>query len=173
MPDAPSEPLGRESATPPGAASASFLLMTLGRLLREEVEVALRGEGLSMRHLSALGHLSKTPGLSYSELARRAGVTAQSMQATLTHLEEMGAVERRTPTGRGRTAQLHLTGRGTELLGRGRRTIAAADERLLGSVPADQRAQLAALLLQAFSAVSSTRADSGRSERQAQPGVVG
>ena len=47
-----------------------------------------------MRHFSALGHLAHQPGLSYSELARRDGITTQSMQSTLLQLQEMGAVER-------------------------------------------------------------------------------
>ncbi|MGK2883043.1 MAG: MarR family transcriptional regulator [Mycobacterium sp.] len=59
-----------------------------------------------MRHLPALGHLARSTGMSYSELARRASVTPQSMQATLTKLEERGAVAKTTDSGRGRTAHL-------------------------------------------------------------------
>ena len=124
--------------------------MSLGRIIRDEVESGLRAHGSSLRHLSALGHLSREPGLSYSELARRAGITAQSMQATLRQLEELGAVERRTLPGRGRAAQLHVTAGGAELLRQGRETIRAADERLLADISADQHEVFASLLLQAF-----------------------
>ena len=68
-----------------------------------------------MRHVSALGHLRRQPGLSYSELARRAGITVQSMQATLTALEDAGAVER-YGGGRGRAVTLTITPRGEQLL---------------------------------------------------------
>lgn len=131
-------------------AGAAFLVMTLGRLVREEVEKGLAGLGISVRHVAALGYLAREPGLSYSELARRAGVTAQSMQATLRLLEAIGAVERRTEPGRGRSAQLHLTDLGAALREAGQRVIAAADQRLLAPLPPTQRDTLTQLLLDAF-----------------------
>jgi DNA-binding MarR family transcriptional regulator len=130
--------------------SSGFLLIALGRKVREEVETGLKPYGLALRHLSALGHLSRDAGLSYSELGRRAGVTAQSMQATLRQLEELRAVERRTPAGRGRTAELHVTGRGAELLATGRTVVTAAEDRLLADLAPDERDQLQALLLRVF-----------------------
>lgn len=117
-----------EDAGPP--SSAAFLLMTLGRRVREQVEAGLKAEGMSLRQLSALGHLAPNPGLSYSELARRAGITPQSMQATLNALEARGAVERVTDAGRGRTAELHVTGEGDRLRGVARRVVADVDEEL-------------------------------------------
>lgn len=93
----------------------AFLLMVAGRRIRERVEDELRADGVTMRHVSALGHLRREPGLSYSELARRAGITVQSMQATLTALEDAGAVERHGG-GRGRAVTLTITPRGEQLL---------------------------------------------------------
>lgn len=142
-----------KDATPePPPISPAFLIMSLGRRLREEVERALAPHGISLRHLSALGHLAREPGLSYSELARRAGITVQSMQATLRHLEDLGAVERRTAPGRGHSAQLHLTDRGTTLRADGQQTITAADKRLLATLPAEQRDVLGELLFHVFRA---------------------
>jgi len=143
---------------PPEPASPAFLLMSLGRIVREEVETELRAHGLSLRHLSALGHLAREPGLSYSELGRRAGITAQSMQATLRQLEGLGAVERRTRPGRGRTAKLHVSSTGTDLLRRGKDVVRDADRRLLADVPAGQHEGLTALLLGAFTAAVGRRA---------------
>ncbi|GAA4917341.1 DNA-binding MarR family transcriptional regulator [Actinomycetospora succinea] len=117
-------------STGPRPASAAFLLMALGRRVREEVEGALKDEGIAMRHLSALGHLAPHPGLSYSELARRAGVTPQSMQSTLAALEARGAVARDTDPGRGRTAELHVTTEGARLRRVGTDIITGIDERL-------------------------------------------
>lgn len=144
--------------TPPPTrppASVAFLLMALGRLVRVEVDEGLRAHGLSMRHLSALGHLAGDPGLSYSELARRAGVTAQSMQATLRQLEQRDAVTRQTEPGRGRTARLHLTETGSALLAAGRQTVADADRRLLADLPVARRTQLADTLLAVFTSARS------------------
>lgn len=130
--------------------SPAFLIMALGRRLREEVEQGLVEHRISLRHLSALGHLSREPGLSYSELARRAGVTPQSMQSTLRHLEILRAVERRTEPGRGRSARLHVTDVGAALQATGQHVIADADQRLLASLPDARRAALTQLLLELF-----------------------
>lgn len=130
--------------------SPTFLIMTLGRRLRADVERSLHVHGLALRHLSALGHLSREPGLSYSELARRAGITAQSMQATLRQLEDLGAVERRTEPGRGRAARLHVTDAGEALRGEGQRIIADADRRLLANIPAEHHHAMTRALLSAF-----------------------
>ena len=153
MPDPPST-----SPTPDGeSVSAAFLLSGLGRIVREQIERELRTLDLSLRHLSALGHLSRTPGMSYSELGRRAGITAQSMQATLRQLESVGAVERVTLAGRGRTAELHLTATGRGLLARGRDAVARVDESLLGDLPADDKDQLTRLLLRTLTQVAARR----------------
>lgn len=114
-----------EAAEPPGPAgppsrllaSPVMLLIALGRIAREELDDVLAGDGLSLRHLGALGHLRRTPRLSYSGLGRRAGVTAQSMQATVSHLERIGAVSRSDATGRGRAADLTVTSAGVAALG--------------------------------------------------------
>jgi DNA-binding MarR family transcriptional regulator len=140
------------------ALNPALLIMTLGRRLRTEVERDLAASGLTLRHLSALGHLGREPGLSYSELARRAGVTAQSMQATLQQLETLGAVERRTPPGRGRTAELHLTDAGRRLRTAGLHTIAAANRQLLAALSEQDAATLGTLLVQLHTA--------GRPERR-------
>ncbi len=152
------EPEG--SSAPPAPApppSPALLLIWLGRLVREEVESQLRTRGLSLRHLSALGHLSREPGLSYSELGRRAGITAQSMQATLRQLEDLGAVQRRTEPGRGRAARLQITDTGGELLALGEQAITAADHRLLSDIPTEQHSPLTTTLLTAFTAAHRRR----------------
>jgi DNA-binding MarR family transcriptional regulator len=139
-----------EGPAPSVPISPAFLVIGLGALVRAEVEEGLRAHGLTLRHLSALGHLSREPGLSYSELARRAGVTAQSMQATLQQLERDGAVVRRTPPGRGRTARLEVTVTGTGLIARGHEVMTAADRRILDDVSPEQRTPMSQGLFAAF-----------------------
>jgi DNA-binding MarR family transcriptional regulator len=127
--------------------------MMLGRQLREQAEAELREQGLSMRHFSALGHLAHHPGLSYSELARRDGITAQSMQATLRQLQELGAVQLLTEPGRGRTADLQVTEAGQALLERGRAVLRAADRRLFDAIGNENGELLAGFALQALVAL--------------------
>lgn len=127
--------------------------MMLGRRLREQTEAELRAHGLTMRHFSALGHLAHQPGLSYSELARRDGITAQSMQSTLRQLQDLGAVERLTEPGRGRTADLQVTASGQKLLEHGRAALRAADQRLIDAIGNDGGEVLAGFALQALTAL--------------------
>ncbi len=133
--------------------SPSLLLMMLGRRLREQAELDLRAQGLSMRQFSALGHLAHQPGLSYSELARRDGITTQSMQATLLHLEEIGAVERLSAPGRGRTADLQVTESGQVLLEKARDVLRAVDRRLADALGNDGADKLAGLTMQALTEI--------------------
>nr|WP_312869059.1 MarR family winged helix-turn-helix transcriptional regulator [Amycolatopsis pithecellobii] len=146
--------------TQPPPASPAMLLVLLGRRLRERMDGALREHGLSLRHLSALGHLAGRPGLSYSELARRAGITVQSMQSTLAQLEVLGAIDRGTEPGRGRTAELHVTRAGEALLAKGREVVQAADEDLLHALGEDQEA-LTTLLLRGLTAADGSAGRAG------------
>lgn len=123
----------------------AFLLMAAGRRIRERVEDELRADGITVRHVSALGHLRRQPGLSYSELARRAGITVQSMQATLTALEDAGAVQR-DGGGRGRAVTLTITPRGEQLLDGALRAFDRADRDLAALLTPEAAQDLATLL---------------------------
>ncbi|MCE3554674.1 MarR family transcriptional regulator [Pseudonocardia sp. RS11V-5] len=142
-----SSPVPPPAGPPAGPGALAVLLATLGRRVRDEIDTALRAEQLTMRHLAALGHLTRRPGLSYSELGRRTGVTAQSMQSTLRRLEERGAVERRTEPGRGRVAELHVTPDGRRLLSRAEKAVGDVERVMLASLPRPERALLARTLV--------------------------
>lgn len=139
--DLPERPAGMPE--PPVA----LMLITAGRLVSRTTEVKLKSLGISLRHVSALGHLSRHPGLSYSELARRAGITVQSMQATLRQLEDRAAVEGSTEPGRGKAARLHVTAAGRALLHSANKVFTAVEHDILDGLPPDQRASLATALL--------------------------
>lgn len=125
--------------------SPSLGLAAVGRHLRELLEAALDTLGLSLRHLSVLGHLKHQPDLSYSDLARRAGVTPQSMRATVLQLEAAGAVaHHRDATAR--AARLELTDSGRELLERAAAVVTELDDRVLAGMSAERRDMLRELL---------------------------
>lgn len=127
-------------------ANAALLLIAVGRMTRERADAELDELGLALRHVSALGHLAREPGLSYSELARRAGITAQSMQATLHQLERDGAIKRRTPPGRGRRAQLQVTSSGRALLTQAWAVMDAVDRGIVDVLGESSHGALTALL---------------------------
>lgn len=135
-----------EPADPPGGAAMSLtlLLVGAGRQAQRRLEDALAPHGLTLRHLGALGHLSRRPDLSYSDLARRAGVTSQSMHATVRQLEALDAVRRDHP-GHGHRARLEVTDRGRELLATAGQAAAAIDQELFGD-EVEARAELRSLL---------------------------
>jgi DNA-binding MarR family transcriptional regulator len=104
-------------------------LVVAGRAVEDVLGARLAPLGLSLRLLGALGHLARDEGLSYSDLARRARVTTQSMHATVGRLVDLGAVEAADP-GRGRRAGLRVTDRGRRLLADGQAALAALDGEL-------------------------------------------
>lgn len=161
--------VGPEPGSTVPAPSAAFLLSVLGRQIRDRVDAALHSEGIAIRHVSALGHLSRSPGMSYSELGRRAAVTPQSVQATLNRLEEIGAVERVGGGGRGRSAQLFVTAEGRRLISMGMSAYAAVDDFLADSVGTGVVRDLLPSLAHALQALSderdSTRDENGTSAR--------
>lgn len=137
----------------PPTPDIAFLTMAVGRRVRAKVDAALDQHGLTYRHLSALGHLAGNPDLSYAELARRGGVTTQSMQATLAQLQQRGAVEQRNPAKRGLRAQLRLTPTGTDLLRLGAAALDSVEEQLVATLSAEQRTHTAAGLFAVFTAL--------------------
>ncbi|MEU0649103.1 MarR family winged helix-turn-helix transcriptional regulator [Streptomyces umbrinus] len=150
---------------PESALSTVMLLITSGRRLQERLDERLAGIGLSMRLLGALGHVARNSDLSYSDLARRAGVTSQSMRATILMLEELGAV-RRTLPGQGHRARLELTDRGSSLLSDARTVTAELDAELLAGLTAENKRALDHVLLHALGPV-------GAGSPPAAPGSLG
>ncbi|MGY1672727.1 MarR family winged helix-turn-helix transcriptional regulator [Geodermatophilus sp. SYSU D00710] len=117
---------------PPPTSTAMALVVT-GRAMEDLLTARLAPLGLSLRLLGALGHLARDEGLSYSDLARRARVTTQSMHATVGRLVELGAVESAGP-GRGRRAGLRVTGQGRRLLADGLAVVEAVDQELAAAL---------------------------------------
>lgn len=124
---------------------AAIALVAAGRAVEARLSGALDGAGLSMRLFGVLGHLARQPGLSYTELARRARVTPQSVHSTVAALIAKGAVAP-AGSGRGRKALLEVTPQGRELLAAGQAALASVDAELRRTAtvpPADQLVALA------------------------------
>jgi DNA-binding MarR family transcriptional regulator len=135
-----------KKAADPGApgpvtGTTTMLLIAAGRSAQRRFESALAERNLTLRHVGALGHLAHAPGLSYSDLARRARITPQSMHATIAQLVEMGAVVSET---RGRASFPELTDHGRALLAFAADTAAACDQAL--AIDARRNSALRAVL---------------------------
>ncbi|WP_158706425.1 MULTISPECIES: MarR family winged helix-turn-helix transcriptional regulator [Streptomyces] len=136
------------STAPEMPSSTVMLMIAAGRQLQRELESDLSAIGLSLRQLGALGHIAHNPELSYSDLARRAGITTQSMRATILMLQEQGAV-RSNLSGQGRRANLELTEAGEQLLNEARRVIALRDRAFAERLGAEEEKVLSAVLRRA------------------------
>jgi DNA-binding MarR family transcriptional regulator len=78
----------------------AYVIRMISGALTQEIEQALRPVQLTQVQLAALVQLSRTDGLSAAELARRCGVTPQSMASALGRIDERGLITRAAhPTG--------------------------------------------------------------------------
>ncbi len=95
--------------------SPAMLLVVQGRAVSEAIESRLTEIGLNLRQFGVLGHLARSPGLSFTELAVRASITVQSMHSIVQNLTELGLINGDGPT-RGRSANLSLSETGRHRL---------------------------------------------------------
>jgi DNA-binding MarR family transcriptional regulator len=111
-----------------------FLLKSLQHTLRQRIDEALRKQGveLSFAQFAALFNLHNDPGVTGARLARRAFVSAQTMNSALRALEIDGYIERRPHPLSRRADSWSLTAAGLAELARARQVGATVFERMLG-----------------------------------------
>ena len=112
-----------------------FLLKSLQHTLRQRIDEALRKQGveLSFAQFAALFNLHSDPGVTGARLARRAFVSAQTMNSALRALEQDGYIERRPHPQSRRADSWSLTEAGLTELKRARQVGHAVFERMLGA----------------------------------------
>jgi DNA-binding MarR family transcriptional regulator len=117
-----------------------FLLKSLQHTLRQTFDEALRKQGveLSFAQCAALFNLHGDPGVTGAGLARRAMVSAQTMNSALHALERDGYIERRPHPSSRRADSWSLTRSGVAELERARRVGAAIFARMLADFDADE-----------------------------------
>jgi DNA-binding MarR family transcriptional regulator len=124
---------------------AHMTTTALSHLLERE----LRPLSLTVAQFNAMIQLTLEPEgtLSSAELARRAGVTAQSMSAAIGSLADRGLVDRQRSTDHGRIIELRLTDAGRALLDRAQARAEAVETRTLAPLSEPEREQLRKLML--------------------------
>lgn len=125
-------------------------LYVTARILERDIDERLASLSLSLRLVGVLGHISRGSSLSYSELARRGNVTAQSMHATVRGLLADGVVV--SEGNAGQAAALRLTPVGKRRLADARGVLAGYEDELSQAAGIDPRALTAQLLATATSA---------------------
>ena len=105
--------------------SPTVALLALASIAERRLDAELRARGLTLRKYAVLGHVARTARISYSEIARRSGITVQSAHALVRALIDEGLVEA-AETGSGVAAHLSVSAVGRGLLDE----LAAVVERL-------------------------------------------
>jgi DNA-binding MarR family transcriptional regulator len=113
-----------------------FLFKSLQHSLRHAVDDALRARGLdlSFAHVASLFGLHFEPGSTGAQLARRAMVSPQTMNAALHRLEADGLIERRPHPDSRRADSWFLTAKGTKQFRRARSAAEAVFAQMLSAL---------------------------------------
>ncbi|MBB3441107.1 MarR family transcriptional regulator [Sinorhizobium sp. B11] len=127
--------------------SLGYALKRAQQALRGHLDNELRNIGLTTPQYSVLAGLEFNAGLSSAELARRAFVTAQTMQSIIATLERDGLVKRTAHPVHGRVLTTELTPDGRSALRAAHEIVAKAEALTRDAVaPGDPEVIYAALL---------------------------
>lgn len=114
--------------------------------LRTATDKALGDEQLTTAQFGALTALEKTPGATSAELARSAGVTAQTMHEIVRLLTSRGWIERTQDPEHGRKLQQQISAAGKKALNNARRRVEKVEEKLASPLKPHERVLLQSLL---------------------------
>ena len=138
-----------------------FLLKSLHHTLRQTMDEAMRKRGveLSFAHFAALFIIESEPGITGAKVARRAMVSAQTMNSALRRLESDGRIERRPHPDSRRADSWTVTDEGRELLEQAREVGNAIFERMLAPLDRAETAALESSLRRCLAALEAIEAD--------------
>ena len=143
----------------PVEQSVGYVLKEVTTLLRSAMDSALRPLDLTVPQYVTLELLHQKPGLSNSELARRAFVTRQSMNLVLRTLQSRHLVSRPDIAKDGRARPADLTPAGQHLLSNASVTVRKIELQLLSPLAARDQAILLRYLKACAAAL--TKGDQG------------
>lgn len=131
---------------PPKRSSAAFLLSQVGAHAAARFAERLKPLGLSPPHAGILRVLARSQALSQQQLAAALDLHPSRLVTLVDELESKGVVERRENPDDRRTHALHLTERGTALLGDIGRVARQHDDTICAALDEHEREQLFGLL---------------------------
>lgn len=123
-----------------------MLIKETQAILHQRMDEALRPLELSVPQYACLQALHDTPGITSSELARRAFVSRQAMNVLLQGLERRALVERSDNQGPRRERATALTATATALIGHARAEVATVVARMTSDLDAADVIHLRSLL---------------------------
>jgi DNA-binding MarR family transcriptional regulator len=146
-------------------------LRQLMHSLRHNVETALRGRGIdtSFVHGMVLKNLAREPGLSGAQVARRALVTAQTMNGVLRSMERAALIVREPHPENRRQDCWFLTKNGVRRMHEAHEVVDAVLARMLAPLSRADAARLSALLRECTSALQATPTAGSTKSRAPRP----
>lgn len=120
----------------------SYLIKRAETVVRAGLETALQPLGLTPRQYVTLSLLRDERDQSSADLARKAGITPQSMSETIASLIRKVLIERLESPEHRRILMTRLTSAGTALLIDCERVVDAMEARMLADIAADDLAAL-------------------------------
>jgi DNA-binding MarR family transcriptional regulator len=129
------------------ARHTGYLISRVGMIAQREFAAKIATVGLTPRMWGALNVLDHEGAMTQQALGQCVGIDPSSMVATIDELEAIGLVERQRHPSDRRAHALHVTPQGREVLSRGRKLAAEAQEELLAGLGEEERAELHRLLL--------------------------
>ena len=114
--------------------SPTIALLTIGRVWDVALADTLKPLGLTTRKYGLLGHIRATPGVSFSELARRSRITVQSAHTAVAAFAADGLVEDTTARA-GAASRLQVTAAGEQLLAEAAERVAVLDTQFAAEYP--------------------------------------
>lgn len=122
------------------------LLWRAQRLFERAGDEALARVGLTRSQVVLLDVLRQAPGLSGSELARRANLSVPGVAASLVQLERRGWVRRRPHPAHLRLLEVFVTPEGSRRLARAQKALRTVEAKGMKRMSPSQRAALKAAL---------------------------
>jgi DNA-binding MarR family transcriptional regulator len=122
--------------------SVGYVVKQVQASLHTAMDGVLRPLGLTVAQYACLELLGQHPGLSNSELARRAFVTRQSMNLVLRRLQERGLLTRPDHAAHGRALPTKLTRAGQAKLREASGAVRAVERRLFSPLSQAQQRRL-------------------------------
>lgn len=123
-------------------ARTVYLVKRAETVVRSGLEACLQPLGVTPRQYVTLSLLREGRDQSSADLARKAGITPQSMSETVAALIARGWIERLENPDHRRILLTRLTGAGAALLADCESRVDAMEERLLARIPAGDLATL-------------------------------
>lgn len=121
-----------------GSPRTVYLLKRAETVVRNGMEECLRPVGVTPRQYVTLSLLRDERDQSSADLARKAGITPQSMSETIATLIRKGLIERAENPGHKRILMARLTKAGERLLAQSDAAVDRLEADLLGKLPAGE-----------------------------------